>query len=377
MGGTRGNREEVVTTCSVGNAQEIIRHHLDSISKDPGCSKELPPIMLWGPPGIGKSTIIREMTEEMEIGFIDVRLAQREPVDIRGLPVPREDKSGVDWMVSSEWPRAGQEGVPESGVILFDELTAADASLQVAAYEFILDRRLGNLYEVPEGWYIVAAGNRTKDSAVARTMSSALANRFCHLELEANEKAWVSWAISKEIEPSVIAFIRYRPELLLNMAGNRERGWPSPRSWERVSAEIRLARGSGLSPRSLDLVIEGLVGAGAAMEFNAFRNWTGSMPDVEKMLSGEIKPEFPKRSDLQYAMVSAIAHYFSTAEDREPLMNGLFEILMSMPVEWAQMAWTDIELFLNNRFAPSTLPVEELHLHLHYQKFADKLLGSN
>ena len=114
----------------------------------------------------------------MEIGFIDVRLAQREPVDIRGLPVPREDRSGVDWMVSSEWPSEGDPGFPEWGVILFDELTAADASLQVAAYEFILDRRLGNLYEVPEGWFIVAAGNRTKDSAVARTMSSALANRL-------------------------------------------------------------------------------------------------------------------------------------------------------------------------------------------------------
>ena len=367
--------EGLGTSCSVGNAQEIIRHHLDSIDNDPGCSNDLPPIMLWGPPGIGKSTIIREITEEMGIGFIDVRLAQREPVDIRGLPVPRKDGTGVDWMVSSEWPRSGVEGVPERGVILFDELTAADASLQVAAYEFILDRRLGTLYEVPEGWYIVAAGNRTKDSAVARTMSSALANRFCHLELEANQKAWVNWAISREIEPSVIAFVRYRPDLLLNMSSNRERGWPSPRSWERVSTEIGLARGTNLSQKSLDLVIEGLVGAGAALEFNAFRGWTGSMPDVDKMLRGEISPEFPERSDLQYAMVSAIAHYFSTAEDRDVLMNGLFELLMAMPVEWSQMAWTDIELFLENRYG-STDPIEQLHAHAGFEKFADKLLGS-
>ena len=231
------------------------------------------------------------------------------------------------------------------------------------------------MYEVPEGWYIVAAGNRTKDSAVARTMSSALANRFCHLELEANEKAWVNWAISREIEPSVIAFVRYRPDLLLNMSSNRERGWPSPRSWERVSTEIGLARGTNLSQKSLDLVIEGLVGAGAALEFNAFRGWTGSMPDVDKMLRGEISPEFPERSDLQYAMVSAIAHYFSTAEDRDVLMNGLFELLMAMPVEWSQMAWTDIELFLENRYG-STDPIEQLHAHAGFEKFADKLLGS-
>ena len=100
------------------------------------------------------------------------------------------------------------------------------------------------------------------------------------------------------------------------------------------------------------------------------------MPDVEKMLVGEVPPKFPKRSDLQYAMVSAIAHYFSTAEDRGPLMSGLFGILMTMPVEWAQMAWTDIELFLENRFG-NTEPLEELHLHGSYQQLADKLLGSN
>ena len=114
---------------------------------------------------------------------------------------------------------------------------------------------------------------------------------------------------------------------------------------------------------------------GAALEFNAFRGWTGSMPDVDKMLRGEISPEFPERSDLQYAMVSAIAHYFSTAEDRDVLMNGLFELLMAMPVEWSQMAWTDIELFLENRYG-STDPIEQLHAHAGFEKFADKLLGS-
>ena len=88
------------------------------------------------------------------------------------LPVPRDDKKGIDWIVSSEWPREEDEDTPERGIILFDEITAADSTLQVAAYEFILDRRLGQLYQVPDGWYIVAAGNRTGDAAVARTMSS-------------------------------------------------------------------------------------------------------------------------------------------------------------------------------------------------------------
>ena len=181
---TSENTMKKTSLTTIRDAQEILHHHLQCLWTNPERAADIPPLMLWGPPGIGKSTVIRELTEEMDIGFIDVRLAQREPVDIRGLPVPREDRQGVDWIVSSEWPREGQENFKSRGIILFDEITAADPSLQVAAYEFILDRRLGLLYDVPDGWYIVAAGNRTKDGAVARSMSSALANRFCHLELQ-------------------------------------------------------------------------------------------------------------------------------------------------------------------------------------------------
>ncbi|MBO4630993.1 MAG: AAA family ATPase, partial [Lentisphaeria bacterium] len=156
---------------TVSGLETLFRSILDSLWNGKAAPEKLPPLMVWGAPGLGKSTIIRELAKEYGVDFIDVRLAQREPVDIRGLPVPTE--KGVEWRVSAEWPRD-----PNSkGIILFDELTAADRSLQVAAYEFILDRRLGDLYKVPDGWYICAAGNRTEDRAVATTMSSALANR--------------------------------------------------------------------------------------------------------------------------------------------------------------------------------------------------------
>ncbi len=135
------------------NLEKLLRQTLSHLWEKPELAAMIPPMMVWGTPGVGKSTVIRKIAGEFGVGFIDVRLAQREPVDVRGLPVP--DKDGVKWLVASEWPRD-----PASrGIILFDELTAADRSLQVAAYEFILDRRLGELYKVPDGWYICGGGN--------------------------------------------------------------------------------------------------------------------------------------------------------------------------------------------------------------------------
>jgi hypothetical protein len=356
---------------SVGEAKEIIKHHLEILWSHPECAEKVPPLMLWGPPGIGKSTIIRELANELGIGFIDVRLAQREPVDIRGLPVPRDDRQGVDWIVSSEWPREGQDDYNEQGIILFDEITAADPTLQVAAYEFILDRRLGKLYEVPKGWYILAAGNRTSDGAVARTMSSALANRFCHIELTTNAKNWIEWALLNGVDPSVIGFIRYRPDSLFNMTGNRERGWPSPRTWERVSLEVKLAKKTNLSKNSLQTIIEGLVGPGAGIEYFAFLQWAENIPDVEAMLRGEIKLDFPERSDRRFAFVSAVVHALLESQQPEDLVVGFLTFLIDIPNDWAQMAHHDITWTLSSLGRVEVL--ECIYENKMHEKLQDKI----
>ena len=333
---------------SITKAKKLLQHQLDVLWENPEKADLVPPLMIWGPPGIGKSTFIRNLCKENDIGFIDVRLAQREPVDIRGLPVPRDDKQGIDWIVSSEWPRAGVDGTPDKGIILFDEITAADSTLQVAAYEFILDRRLGQLYQVPEGWYIVAAGNRTGDAAVARTMSSALANRFCHLEVGANSVSWLEWALINNLDPRVTGFIRYMPQKLFSMEGNKERGWPSPRSWERVAMELELANKKKLDDDLLHILVEGLVGEGVAVEFMAFLQWSGKIPDIGKMLSGEIKPTIPKRPDQRYAMLSAIVHNIRQHDEPVTLINGFFEIMLKFSNDWVQLLYHDITLVMDS-----------------------------
>lgn len=316
----------------------MVRLQLDTLAKRPELAAVLPPLMVWGAPGLGKSTILRDAAREAGIGFIDVRLAQREPVDIRGLPVPGPD--GVKWLVSSDWPRD-----PKSrGIILFDEITAADRSLQVAAYEFILDRRLGELYRVPDGWYICAAGNRTGDRAVATTMSSALANRFLHVELGEDAESWAAWALRHAILPSVVGFIRFRPGLLFNQEGeNLERGWPTPRAWERVSRMLEV-----MAAEDEELVrhmVYGLVGNRAGVEFMEFRKMSATMDDVLAMMrdpSAEIK--IPQKADMKYALCSAAAYHVwrgQDAQDAARRLDGFYRLCIALSSDFASMLMMD------------------------------------
>ena len=346
-----------IPTISIKELKELLLDNLNALwendsvlhTKNATAAALIPPIMVWGAPGVGKSTAVRELTKELGIGFIDVRLAQREPVDMRGLPVPDEAENSVKWLVSGEWPRD-----PASrGVIMFDELTAADKTLQVAAYEFILDRRLGNLYKVPDTWYIMAAGNRIEDRAVSCAMSSALANRFLHVEVTAEAHSFLEWAKENNLHPAVTGFIQFRPELLFSQTDeDLQRGWPSPRSWERVSTMLKIAE-KNKRKSSLKYTIPGLIGQGAAAEFMAFYKNVHYMSDTvdiaECLESGRTIP-LPQKADLLHACCGAVAYHVKSAKNAKlfpVIAENFLKFVQTLPNDFAAMIMNDVELALS------------------------------
>lgn len=256
------------------------------------------PVMLWGPPGVGKSQIVAQVAARHGVPVIDIRLSQMEPSDLRGIPF----RSGehVEWAIPAMLPDAERHGA--EGILFLDEITSAAPTVSAAAYQLILDRRLGN-YEVPEGWAIFAAGNRQGDRGVTYSMPAPLANRFSHFEFEVNLDDWVAWAWANGVDERVIAFLRFRPELLFDFdPAHNPVAFPSPRSWEFAH---RALQKFGDRPDVLVGSLQACVGPAAGIELHAFVENLDNLPDMDAITRGEEVP-VPKAVDLQYAVASSL-----------------------------------------------------------------------
>ncbi len=267
------------------------------------------PVMLWGPPGVGKSDMIRQTAESHKLQVIDIRLSQMEPSDLRGIPF--RSNQHVEWAVPAILPDANRHG--EQGILFLDEITSAPPSVSAAAYQLILDRRLGE-YKVPDGWAIFAAGNRQGDRGVTFTMPAPLANRFSHFDVDAHLDDWVAWAYQHNIDERVIAFLRFRPELLFDFdPAHNPVAFPSPRSWEFAHRSLQKF---GNKTELLQGALQACVGPAAGIELTAFVNSLDKMPDLDDIIAGKEVP-VPTEIDLQYAVAAALVGRSIRSKDKE------------------------------------------------------------
>jgi len=277
------------------------------------------PVMLWGPPGVGKSDMIRQTAEQHGVPVIDIRLSQMEPSDLRGIPF--RNGATVEWAVPAILPDAERHG--RQGILFLDEITSAPPSVSAAAYQLILDRRLGE-YEVPEGWAIFAAGNRQGDRGVTYTMPAPLANRFSHFDVDAHLDDWVAWAYRHAIDERVIAFLRFRPELLFDFdPAHNPVAFPSPRSWEFAHRSLQKF---GSNENLLQGALQACVGPAAGIELTAFVNSLDKMPDLDEIVAGKEVP-VPTEIDLQYAVAAALVGRAIRAQDESNAAEVIGHIL--------------------------------------------------
>lgn len=260
------------------------------------------PAFVWGPPGVCKSSVVRQLAKNEGRPLVDIRAVLLDPVDLRGLP--RVTKDGrASWCPPGFLPHDKDS----NAIVFLDELAQAPAMVQSACLQLTLDRRLGE-YELPEGCAIVAASNRQEDRAGAHRMITPLLNRFVHIDVEVSNDDWHAWAVAAGIDPRVTSFIRFKPDALFafDPKAADTRAFPTPRSWHFCSDCIK-----NLPPdvRLYDIAA-GCVGPGAAGEFKAFCDVYGSLPDIGALIKAPTTHPLPKDApSVTYALCGALVEH--------------------------------------------------------------------
>jgi hypothetical protein len=276
------------------------------------CFNKKRPVFLWGPPGIGKSELVEEMTRDMNGYMIDLRLSQMEPTDLRGIPFYNKDTGTMDWAPPIDLPTKELASQYPVVVLFLDECNSGAPSVMAAAYQLVLNRRIGN-YRLPDNVVIVAAGNRESDKGVTYRMPMPLSNRFVHFEMKVDYESWLDWAVNNGIHKDVVGYISFAKQDLYDFdSKSSSRAFATPRSWTFVS---ELLEGNPDEKTTTNLVA-GAVGEGLALKFMAHRKVAGKLPKPEDILAGKVKELETKEVSAMYSLVTSMCYELKDAVDK-------------------------------------------------------------
>ena len=320
--------------------------------------KQLPSVMLWGPPGVGKSQAIRQLAEKIgaktgkQPHITDVRLLLFNPIDLRGIPTANADKTLAVWLKPQIFQMDPGEDVVN--ILFLDEISAAPQSVQAAAYQITLDRVVGE-HRLPDNCIVIAAGNRTTDKSVAFKMPKALANRLLHIEVEGSFSAWKQWAIRSGIHPKVLGFLTFRQQHLMQFdSASEDLAFATPRSWEMVSNLLNLVSDD---IDKMYPLISGLVGTGMAIELRTWSKVYQALPDLEDIFNGK-NPTLPAETDALYALASAMTAYARDHKTDLPRIANSIRYADRMPPDFSAMLLKDY-LYIEEGYREKLLTIPE------------------
>jgi hypothetical protein len=292
------------------------------------------PVFLWGPPGVGKSELVADLTKEFGGHMIDLRLGQMDPTDLRGIPFYNKENGKMDWAEPVELPTAEMAKQYPMITLFLDEMNVAPPAVQAAAYQLILNGRLGT-YHLPDNVVIVAAGNRESDKGVSYRMPMPLANRFVHLEVRSDYDSWNEWAVQHRIHKDVVGYIGFAKNDLMDFnPRSSSRAFATPRSWSFVSEFLY---DDEATDAELADLIAGTIGDGLGVKFMAHRKHAANMPNPSEILAGKVKELKVKEVSAMYSLTVSMCYELQDAyaklgkakmEDWHSMADNFFRFMM-------------------------------------------------
>lgn len=320
--------------------------------------KTMPSVMLWGPPGVGKSQAVRQIARKIEtdtskkVNVTDVRLLLFNPIDLRGIPTANADKTLAVWLKPQIFQMDPDDSVVN--ILFLDEISAASQSVQAAAYQITLDRVIGE-HKLPDNCIVIAAGNRTTDKSVAYKMPKALANRLMHIEVVDSFSSWKKWAVRSGINPKVIGFLSFRRNYLMNFdPSDEDLAFSTPRSWEMVSNILNCIDDD---IEKMFPLISGIVGTGVAIELRTWSAVYKNLPDIEDIFNGKM-PALPRNTDAMYALVSSMTAYAKENKDDLVKITNSIRYADQMPPDFSTVLMKDY-MYLEDNYKEKLIMIPE------------------
>lgn len=293
------------------------------------------PTFIWGSPGVGKSSLVSQIADEKNMRFIDLRLSLLDPTDLRGVPFfDNETKSSI-WAKPEFLPDTNTN---DYGILFLDEINSAPPTIQAAAYQLILDRKIGE-YNLPKNFSIIAAGNYENDRGVTYRMPTPLANRFVHLNFDLDFDSWKNWAFKANIDQRIISYLSYKPSNLFTFdPRSKEKSFATPRSWKYVDDILK----SSLDECLLENVITGAIGKDSSIEFLNYCKVLDEIPNIQDILSGK-DIELPEKNSVLYAMCIGIVYALKENPSKENISN-IINFAITLTGEFSMMLMKDCQI---------------------------------
>lgn len=307
-------------------------------------------LFIWGAPGIAKSSVVYQVADSLygrdsqgeplprAAFFIDLRGSLIDPVDLRGLPVADIERRLTRWLTPEFLPTSGR------GILFLDELNRAPIMVQNALLQLALDRRIGD-YVLPDGWYVVAAGNRVSDGgAGVQRLDLALAKRFIPVVMAPDLSEFLTWGNENGIHPIVLAFLKFRQSNgafidAFFAPDPKNPSSPDPRAWEFVSDLLWSHEADPEDDSVLLAMVSGIIGRGVGIEFMAYLARYAEMVSIGDPLADPTGARVPTDPATLYAVASSVA-----ARATWESMAAAVTYLRRLPGEYRSYALRDATL---------------------------------
>ena len=305
------------------------------------------PVFLMGPPGIGKTAIMKQIAQELGVGLVSYSMTHHTRQSALGLPViVHKSYGGEDYAVSeytmseiiaSVYDMIEQGGV-ENGILFLDEINCVSETLTPTMLQFLQYKTFGR-HRVPDGWIVVTAGNPPEYNRSAREFDIVTWDRLKRIDIEPDYVAWKEFAHKKGVHAAVLSYLEARREnfyrVELTVEGKR---FITARGWVDLSDMIKLYELNSIPVDRMlveQYVQDKDIAEDFAMYYELFNKYKSDYK-IEQILQGAApvdiaerakKAGFDERLSLIGLLLDRLSADLRSVMDTEDMLTALLPIL--------------------------------------------------